>query len=134
MKRSDQLLKVTIAGNSEAVAKAIQEVHDSEYAPTFYNNEQSLRYAVKMAYISCVDQYAKVEVLPSGHGIADVVFLPKKLSALPAMIIELKWDKSTVGAINQIKESNYPKVLEPFGGNIILGGYQLRYGSKVHTC
>ena len=64
MKRSDQLLKDTIAGNSEAVAKAIQEVHDSEYAPTFYNNEQSLRYAVKMAYISCVDQYAKVEELP----------------------------------------------------------------------
>ena len=134
VKRSDQLLKDTIAGNSEAVAKVIQEIHDSEYAPTFYNNEQSLRYAVKMAYLSCVDQYAKVEELPSGHGIADVVFLPKKLSALPAMIIELKWDKSTEGAINQIKENNYPKVLEPFEGNIILVGINYDTGSKVHTC
>ena len=50
------------------------------------------------------------------------------------MIIELKWDKSTEGAINQIKENNYPKVLEPFEGNIILVGINYDTGSKVHTC
>ena len=76
--------------NSDAVAKAIQDVHESEYAPTWYNNEQSLRYVVKMAYISSVDQYGKVEELPTGHDIADVVFVPKRRSTLPAMIVELK--------------------------------------------
>ena len=59
IRQSGKLLQDTIAGNSEAVAKAIQRVHDSEYAPTFYNDEQSLRYVVKLAYISCVDQYSK---------------------------------------------------------------------------
>ena len=49
--------------------------------------------------ISCVDQYAKPEELLSGHGIADVVFLPKRSSALPAMIVELKWNKGADGAI-----------------------------------
>ena len=50
------------------------------------------------------------------------------------MIIELKWDMSTEGAINKIKENNYPKVLEPFEGNIILVGINYDTGSKVHTC
>ena len=32
LKRSDQLLQDTLAGNNEAVAKAIQEVHETNYA------------------------------------------------------------------------------------------------------
>ena len=134
VKRSDQLLKDTLEGRSGAVAKAIAEVHDSEYAPTYYSNEQSLRYVVKMAYISCVDQYAKVEELPSGHGIADVVFLPKRSSTLPAMIVELKWNKDAQGAIRQIKDRDYPKVLSNYGGRIVLVGINYEEGSKSHDC
>ena len=134
VKRSDQLLKDTLDGNAEAVAKAIGDVHDSEYAPTFYNNEQSLRYVVKMAYISCVDQYAKVEELPSGHGIADIVFLPKRSSQLPAMIVELKWNKGVEGALAQIKEKNYPKILENYGGDIVLVGLNYNESTKIHKC
>ncbi|MBO4395164.1 MAG: AAA family ATPase [Eubacterium sp.] len=134
VKRSDKLLADTIAENSEAVATAITEVHESEYAPTFYNNEQSLRYVIKMAYISCVDQYAKVEELPSGHGLADVVFLPKRRSTLPAMIVELKMNDSTSGAITQIKDKNYPAVLKQYGGDIILVGVNYDEKTKRHTC
>ena len=134
VKRSDQLLKDTLEGKSDAVAKAISDVHDSEYAPTYYSNEQSLRYVVKMAYISCVDQYAKVEELPSGHGIADVVFLPKRRSTLPAMIVELKWNKDAQGAIRQIKDRDYPKVLSNYGGRIVLVGINYEEGSKSHDC
>ena len=111
VRKSDQLLKDTLEGNNDAVARMIAEVHDSEYAPTFYNNEQSLRYVVKMAYISCVDQYAKIEEMASGHGLADIVFLPKRRSSLPAMIVELKWNDTAEGAIRQIKEKHYPQVL-----------------------
>ena len=89
-RRSDQLLRDTFDGNCDVVAAAIQNVHDTEYAPTFYNEEQGLRYVIRMAYISCVDQYVKVEELPTGNGIADVVFLPRRRSSLPAMLIELK--------------------------------------------
>lgn len=134
VQKSDQLLADTIAGNEEAVAKVIQEVHDSQYAPTFYNNEQSLRAVVKMAYISCLDQYAKLEELPSGHGIADVIFLPNRRSPLPVMIIELKWNKSGEGAIRQIKEKKYPKVLENYGGEIVLVGISYDPKTKQHRC
>ena len=134
IRKSDKLLENTLAGNSEAVAKSIQDIHDSAYAPTFYNDEQSLRYVVKMAYLSCVDQYAKVEELPSGHGIADVVFLPKKSSNLPAMVIELKWNQSDEGAIQQILDRNYPKVLEQFGGKILLVGISYDEKLKKHSC
>ena len=134
VRSSDRLLEDTLSGNEEAVAAAIRKVHDSEYAPTFYNNEQSLRYVVKMAYISCVDQYAKVEEVPSGHGVADVIFLPKRNSPLPAMVIELKWDKSAEGAIRQIKEKGYGKLLEQYGGEVILAGISYDSRSKEHTC
>ncbi len=134
VRRSDRLLKDTLEGKSDAVAKAIADVHDSEYAPTYYSNEQSLRYVVKMAYISCVDQYAKVEELPSGHGIADVVFLPKRRSTLPAMIVELKWNKDAEGAIKQIKDRDYPKILTNYGGRIVLVGINYDEDTKTHEC
>ena len=134
VRRSDELLEDTLAGREAKVAKAIQDVHDSEYAPTFYNNDQSLRYVVKMAYLSCVDQYAKIEELPSGHGLADVVFLPKRRSALPAMVVELKWEASAGSAIQQIRERNYPKVLEGYGGDIVLVGVNYDTKTKEHSC
>ena len=134
VRRSDKLLKDTLDGNEEAVAKAMTDVHESDYAPTFYNNEQSLRYLIKMAYISCVDQYAKIEELPSGHGLADVVFIPKRSSALPAMIVELKWNKPAEGAISQIRERQYPKVLGNYGGRIILAGITYNEKTKAHSC
>ena len=134
VRKSDKLLADTLGGKSEEVAKAIADVHDSEYAPTFYSNEQSLRYVVKMAYISCVDQYAKVEGLPSGHGIADVVFLPKRRSTLPAMIVELKWNQDAEGAIAQIKDRNYPKILTNYGGKIVLVGVNYDEDTKNHSC
>lgn len=134
VRKSDQLLKDTLEGKSDAVAKAIADVHDSEYAPTYYSNEQSLRYVVKMAYISCVDQYAKVEELPSGHGLADVVFLPKRRSTLPAMIVELKWNREAEGAVKQIRERNYPKVLTNYGGRIVLVGINYDDDTKKHEC
>ncbi len=132
--RSQKLLEDTIAGNAEAVAKAIEQIRDTQYAPTFYNNEQALRYVIKFAYIAAIDQYLKVEELPTGKGIADVVYLPKRKSALPAVIVELKWDKSSGGAIGQMKERNYPAVLEDYGGEIVMVGINYNPKTKAHTC
>lgn len=134
VQKSDQLLKDTIALKEQEVARAIQEVHDSEYAPNFYHDEQSLRYVIKIAYLSSVDQYAKVEEMPSGRGIADVVFVPNRRSPLPAMVIELKWNKSAEGAIRQIQEKQYPKVLEKFEGRILLVGVNYDEKTKEHSC
>lgn len=89
---------------------------------------------VKFAYIAAIDQYLKVEELPSGKGIADVVYLPKRNSMLPALVVELKWNKSSEGAIRQIKERNYPAVLEGFGGEVVMAGISYDAKKKAHSC
>ncbi len=132
--RSRKLLEDTIAGDAKAVAEAIQKVRDTQYAPTFYNDEQALRYVIKFAYIAAVDQYLKIEELPSGRGIADVVYLPKRRSLLPALIIELKWNKSSEGAISQIKTGNYPALLKDLGREIVLVGINYDEKTKEHSC
>ncbi len=132
--RSEKLLEDTIAEDAEAVAKAVEEIRDSQYAPTYYNDEQALRYVIKFAYIAALDQYLKVEELPSGKGIADVVYLPKRRSTLPALVVELKWNKPSEGAIRQIKERNYPAILQDYDGEIVLVGIGYDAKKKAHSC
>lgn len=43
VRKSDQLLRDTLEGRSDAVSRAIHAVHDTSFAPTFYNEEQALR-------------------------------------------------------------------------------------------
>ena len=90
-----------------------------------------------MSYISCVDQYAKIEELPTGHGIADLIFVPKRRSPLSLMIVELKWNKGAKGAIQQIKDRNYqclPKDFVKAGAEIVLVGIDYNTKTKKHTC
>lgn len=134
IRASDQLLEDTRQLNGDAVAKAVAAVHDSNYAPLYYNDEQALRSTVRYAYITCVDQYRKIEELPSGHGYADIVYLPKRHSSLPAMMIELKWNKTAEGALSQIRERNYPEVLKGWGGELLLVGINYDARTKEHTC
>lgn len=132
--RSRKLLKDTAAGNNEAVAAALEEIRGEQYAPQYYNDEQALRAVIKYAYIAAFGQYVKVEEMPSGKGIADVVFLPSSLVKLPAMVIELKWNKTSGGAITQIKNKRYTAVLEPYVGNILLVGINYNEKTGRHTC
>lgn len=127
---SEKLLVDTLAGNGDAVAETIKNVRATNYAPTFYNNEQLLRYAVKFAYIVCIDKYMKVEELPSGKGLADVVYIPKRDTALPALVVELKWEENVNNAIDQIKRKDYPAVLQDYFGEIVLVG--IGYDSKTN--
>lgn len=131
---SDKLLRDTLAMNTELVAEGIEKAHSSLTAPTFYNNEQALRSVIRFAYISCIGEYSEIQELPSGFGYADVVYLPEKSSLLPAMIIELKWNKSAEGAIKQIKEKKYPQVLERLGSEILLVGINYDEKTKRHEC
>lgn len=131
---ADKLLQDTLAQDAENVAMAIEKVHSTSVAPTFYNNEQALRSVIRFAYISCIDEYLEIRELPSGKGYADVVYLPKKDSNLPAMVIELKWNKSAEGAIRQMKGKQYPQILEKYAGNILLVGINYDAKTKKHEC
>ena len=135
----DKLFKDTIHGNEEAVAAQIEKIHAEETSPLNYNNEESLRSVIKLAYYTYKDNYIKFEELPSGNGYADIVYIPKKNSDYPILIIELKWNKSAEGAIAQIKSKKYPDSLKDLGSDILLVGINYNKDSndkdyKKHTC
>jgi hypothetical protein len=131
---SDRLLQATLRMDSETVASVIEEAHSAATAPLFYNDEQALRSVIRFAYISCVDEFLRIEELPTGIGYADVVYLPKKGSTMPIMVVELKWNKTAEGAIAQIKNRNYPQIFEGFGSEILLVGVNYDEKSKKHSC
>ena len=134
IRRSQKLLNDTLSENADNVAAAIDEIRKENYAPQFYNNEQSLRSIIKFAYIAAYDSYVKIEKLPSGKGLADIVMLPKRGSELPALVIELKWNKSAEGAVSQIKDRNYPEALRDFGNEILLVGVNYDTKTGKHSC
>ncbi len=137
VRESEQLIYDTVHGDADAVAKQIEKIH-AEEAPLYYNNEQALRSVIKRAYFSYADEYLKFEELPAGDGYADIVYLPKKDSPLPVLVIELKWNKSAEGAIEQIKDRRYPDALKDYGGEILLVGINYSKdapaGNRKHTC
>lgn len=108
VRECDQLIYDTVHMNSDAVASQIEKIHAEETAVLFYNDEQALRSVIKLAYFSYRDHYLKFEELPAGNGYADIVYVPKKNSMLPALVIEMKWNKTAEGAIAQIKDKHYP--------------------------
>ena len=142
VKRSVQLMKDTADMRAEAVAAELQKVHTEEYNPRHYNNEQSLRGTIKLAYFAYKDEYLQLEELAGGTGYADIVYLPKRNSDYPALVIELKaLDKShpqndAEGAIAQIKNRNYPDILKNYTNEILLVGisYDKDDPDKKHTC
>ena len=131
---SDSLLENTINGDETAVAAAIEKVHNSITAPLFYNNEQSLRSVIRFAYISAIDNYVQIQELPSGKGYADLVFIPKKTSDKPCIIIELKWNKSSETALEQIKQNEYVRSVMDMANKVIFVGINYDEKTKKHTC
>lgn len=63
-----------------------------------------------------------------------MVYLPKKNSSMPVMVIELKWNKSAESAIKQIKERKYSQVFEGYGSDILLVGISYDEKTKRHEC
>ncbi len=136
VKISDKLLNATIQMDEELVAELIGTVHMEEITLQNYNNEQALRYVVLMAYLSCMDHYLRFEELAGGRGFSDILFLPRKNSSKPALLIELKWNKSADKAIGQIHEKQYNEVLKKFDytGELLLVGINYSEKTGKHTC
>ena len=134
--QSDKLLDATLKMDADSVADILETAHVANTAPNFYNNEQALRSVVIMAYLSCVDHYVRFDELASGKGYSDILFLPNQTSAMPALLIELKWNKSAEGAVTQIKNKNYTQFTKKFGydGDLLLVGINYSTKMKKHTC
>lgn len=89
---------------------------------------------VTIAYYVAQKNYTLIRELPTGKGFADIVFLPRKHTDKPALIVELKWDKSAQGAISQIEEKKYAGVLDKYEGNLLLVGINYNKTNKKHEC
>ena len=135
---SDQLFLDTIQGNESAVAAQIEKIHAEETSPLHYNREDSLRSVIKLAYYTYRDHYLQWEELPAGEGFADIVYLPRKDSYWPALVIELKWNQTAEGAISQILSRRYPDALKAYGSDLLLVGIaydkNATPGARRHSC
>ena len=136
-KLSQAILSATLDMDAEAVAELIEKIH-MEYASVIqYNDENSLSSVLAIAYLSSMKYYFKpVREMPLGRGFADFVFIPKHRYAdsYPALVVELKWNKNVVTAINQIKEKRYAQSLEDYAGEILLVGINYDKKTKEHSC
>ena len=131
---SDLLLRITWKQDSAKVAEAIEKIHRENTSIIKYNDENSLSCIITLAYYSAIEKYTLIRELPAGEGFADIAFLPKKQTDCPAMIVELKYDKTAESAIDQIKKKKYTGVLGDYSGNILLVGINYDKKSKKHEC
>ena len=131
---SEELLEATLNKDTEAVARRIDAVHIDNTSILSYHNENSLSCVITLAYFSAQKDYTLIRELPAGKGFADIVFLPRRHTDKPALIVELKWNQSEQGAIEQIKNRQYVKALEEYSGNLLLVGINDDKKSKIHHC
>jgi len=102
LEASEQLLADTIAGKAEAVATAIDYAHQNNTSILQYNDENSLACLLSLAYVAARKDYVIVREMPTGKGFADIVLVPRLNVNKPAIVLELKFDKSMDAAIEQI--------------------------------
>lgn len=136
-RESEDLLDATLNMDNEAVASQIEKIHEEYVSSIQYNNENSLSSVLTIAYLSAMQYYFKpVRELPTGYGFADFVFIPKPdyINNFPALVVELKWNKSAKTALQQIKDKKYADSVENYTGNILLVGINYDKDSKKHEC
>ena len=136
LKASEKLLEDTLRGDAESVAKELDKAHSEVASILTYNDENSLGCAIGLAYYSARKDYKLIRELPAGKGFADIAFLPLPHTNKPAMVVELKYDRSVSAAIQQIKDRKYIQALEGYTGEILLMGvnYNKDKANKPHSC
>jgi len=116
------------------VVEGIEQAH-FETSHIQYNDENALSYTISLALYAARNFYMIYREMPTGKGFADMVYIPrKKFPEKPALVVELKWDKSAEGAIAQIKKKQYCKSLEDYQGNILLVGVNYDKDTREHEC
>ncbi len=130
---SKRLLDATIAGDTELVAKTLDAAHTEVTNPLTYNDEYCFQSAICLAYFYANTRYTLIKELPTGKGYADLVLIPY-LPNIPAMVIELKHNKSAGSALQQIKDKNYCQALSNYKGDLLFVGISYDEKTKEHDC
>ena len=116
------LINKTIEMDADYIAEAFDKYRFESSSIIKYKDENSMSCAITLAYYAAKRFYKIFREQPAGKGFADMVFVPLPKSTRPAIVVELKHNKSAVGAIQQIKNKNYPEALKGFSKKIILVG------------
>ena len=122
IKDSLKLLDKTVEGDNEYVSNAFDTYRFQASSILKYNDENSMACAIRLAYYAAISFYKVIREMPAGKGFADMVFVPIQKSTRPAIVVELKYDKTAKAAIDQIKEKNYPECLKGVSNKILLVG------------
>lgn len=133
IKNSDRLLEATLNGDTDTVVELVERSHSENTSILQYNDENSLACVITLAYYSAQNKYIIHRELPTGKGFADIVFIPMRNVDLPAIVVELKHNKTSGAAIEQIKQKKYTEKIVQYTGEILLVG--INYDDdKGHTC
>lgn len=134
LKASERLLQDTLQCDEKRVAEGLDAAHMEGASILQYNDENSLSCAIGLAYYSARREYRLIRELPMGRGFADIIFLPLPGAGKPALVVELKYDKTAGATIEQIKERKYTKALEGYTGEMLLVGINYDKKQKTHSC
>ena len=138
--RSEQMLKATLAGDTDTMAEVLEYVHDREIPVLSYNHETELAAVVNLVYLAARDRYRVEREDKAGKGFVDFIFYPLRRND-PCMILELKVDHTPEEAIRQIKEKKYISrfsgklgELPQYTGRILAVGIGYKKKTKQHLC
>ena len=90
---------------------------------TFHTEDDVLTLLIHLGYLA-YDYDNKTVKIPNNEVRAEYV----------SSVVELKWNESANGAIEQIKKKEYCKSLEEYKGNILLVGVNYNKKTKKHEC
>lgn len=139
-RESERMLKATLAGDAETMAKILKFVHDTETPILSYSSETELAAVVNLVYLAARDSYQVEREDKAGEGYVDFIFYPKR-KGMDALILELKVDSTPEKALQQIKDRNYALRLKgKLGekqndtGRILAAGISYDRKTKAHAC
>ncbi|WP_288174772.1 AAA family ATPase [Sporofaciens musculi] len=134
LKNSADTLNAIWKGRASQVAEGIRQAH-FETSHIQYHDENGLSYTISLALYAARNFYTVHRELAGGKGFADLVFLPKKqFLDKPALVVELKWNQSAEGAIEQIRKKEYCQSLNEYHGNLLMVGVNYDKKTREHTC
>lgn len=131
---SEAMLKAVLRGDTKTVASGLEQVHQDEVKILSYNDENSLSCVLNLAFFTARNHYSIIREMPAGKGFADLVFIPHRSESLPALVIELKYNRSAKTALSQIRKKQYPEALKGQTDNILLVAINYNPKTKKHTC
>ncbi len=134
LNNSNALLRAVRNGEEEKVAKAIAASQQDYASIINLHDENALACAIMMSFYTSRGEYLVIRELPAGKGFADIAFIPRTEGKNPAMLIELKWNRSARAAIKQIKDRNYTGALKDYHGELLLVGINYTKKTGKYTC